>query len=50
MSRFDFHDMGPDRYSWYGETSSDHGATCNRFRVVDAKRKPAGAAAPAGGE
>lgn len=50
MSRFVFHDMHPDRYSWYGETSTDHGATFNRFWIIDATRKPTVEPAPPSGE
>lgn len=40
MSRWVFHGVEKDAYHWYGETSSDRGATWTKTWVIDAERKP----------
>ncbi|MEZ5464673.1 MAG: hypothetical protein R3F22_05475 [Lysobacteraceae bacterium] len=42
LQHYVFHDIKPDSYAWYGETSTDRGASFSKFWIIDIQRKPAG--------
>lgn len=39
ISHFVFHDIQPDSYSWYGETSTDRGQTFSKNWIIEVTRR-----------
>ena len=39
LQHYVFHDIQTDHYAWYGETSTDRGASFNKFWIINIQRK-----------